>query len=145
MRRAGSGNVCAVIIGRGRRARHVVLGATAVALTACSGAGPQASAANTVAGSFVAAVGRHDGPAACALLSPSAEQSLTSDGTACEKAVLEVTTSGRPTRTQVWGDEAQVVTQGDVIFLMHLSGGWRIRAAGCTPQPDRPFSCQVAA
>lgn len=127
------------------KVRTLMCAAAVLLLSACSTVDARTSAAARVAGDFVAAVQARDGAVACALLSPAAEESLTSNGSPCAKAVLDVGTAGRPRRTQVWGDEAQVRTGSDVVFLMHLKVGWRIRAAGCTAAQDRPYSCDVAA
>jgi hypothetical protein len=51
-----------------------------------------------------------------------------------------VTVSG----VQVWGDAAQVRVGGDVVFLRRISGEWLVSAAGCQPQPKRPYDCKVA-
>jgi hypothetical protein len=33
---------------------------------------------------------------------------------------------------------------GETAFLVHLRSGWRVMAAGCTPQSgDRPYDCKV--
>jgi hypothetical protein len=117
----------------------------ALALAGCSDG--RESAAARVATAFSHDVSAHDGTDACKLLSPAAEESLTSDGQPCAKAVLDVTTGGAASSTSVWGDEAQVRTGTDVIFLMQLKNGWRIRAAGCrrAEQPRRPYQCDVEA
>ncbi len=141
VKRHPTGNVIAVIM----KLSAAVCTAAALATAGCASVDSETSAAADVARKFVSAVQARNGLAACRLLSPSAEESLTSGGTPCEQAVLEVKTSGQPARTQVWGDEAQVRTNGDVVFLMHLKVGWRIRAAGCRPKQDRPYSCDMQA
>ncbi|GII87936.1 hypothetical protein Ssi03_59260 [Sphaerisporangium siamense] len=44
---------------------------------------------------------------------------------------------------QVWGREAQVRVAGDTLFLHRFSQGWLVRAAGCTPQGEKPYLCKV--
>src|ERR1700709_453328 len=86
-----------------------------VALTGCAD-GREAAAAR-VASAFAHDVSQHDGADACQLLSPSAAENLAPGGQPCAKAVLDVSTGGSARTASVWGDEAQVRTGTDVIFL----------------------------
>jgi hypothetical protein len=43
----------------------------------------------------------------------------------------------------VYGKDAIVRLDRDVIFLALFDDGWRVTAAGCTPRPDRPFTCTL--
>ena len=117
----------------------------ALTLTGC--ADGREAGASRVASAFAHAVAAKDGSAACKLLAPSAAENLASGGETCDKAVLDVSTGGSAGKASVWGDEAQVRTGSDVIFLMQLKNGWRIRAAGCQPaaQARRPYKCDVEA
>lgn len=114
-----------------------------VAMAGCSSG--DTGDVDQVTASFVRAVQDGDGATACALLAPTAVEGLASGGQSCEEAVLGVRTGGSAAQVQVWGDEAEVRTGDDVIFLMRLAVGWRVRAAGCTTQPDRPYRCDVEA
>lgn len=125
----------------------VVFGSVAIALplTACSGS-PHRDVVSRVAASFVSAVQRHDGTAACALLSPDARSSVVgATNVPCSKAILTVDEAGKDvTGVQVWGDAAQVRIGDDVVFLRRLQKHWLVSAAGCTQQPAGPYDCDVA-
>ena len=43
----------------------------------------------------------------------------------------------------MWGGTAQVRTSADTLFLTRTGQGWRIAAAGCTPQGEAPYQCRV--
>ncbi|MGW4468768.1 hypothetical protein ACWENQ_03740 [Nonomuraea sp. NPDC004354] len=94
---------------------------------------------------FVAAVTARQGEAACALLAARAAQKLPDKGQTCAQALVELgLREGPVVSAVVWGDEAQVRTTGDTIFLHRFGGGWRVRAAGCTPRgDDLPYDCEV--
>ncbi|MEU5875058.1 hypothetical protein AB0A73_26290 [Glycomyces sp. NPDC047369] len=118
--------------------------ACAAAVAGC-GAGQRAVEAGDAADAFVTALAEGDGAAACGLLSPEAAEQLAADeGEACEAAVLAL---GLPTEAagdaDVWGDRAQVRTGSDVLFLAELEDGWKVVAAGCAPQGERPYECEV--
>jgi hypothetical protein len=108
--------------------------------------GGQRSAVVSVATRFVADVSRHDGSAACAILTDDAKSSASgATDTPCGQAVLNVKENGTTIRgVQVWGDTAQVKIGGDVLFLRRLKSGWRVNAAGCKPQPRAAYQCDVA-
>jgi hypothetical protein len=112
--------------------------------TACAGNGDAVATATT---RFVDAVEQGDGEAACAMLSPPTEESMTSDGTDCATALgeLDLPSGGEVRTTSVWSDRAQVHTTDDVLFLVDLPDGWRITAAGCEPQPDEIYKCVLEA
>ena len=81
----------------------------------------------------------------CALLTPAAAQSTATGDETCEEAVgdLDLPGGGSVGRIEMWSDEAQVRAAEDTLFLVRLTGGWRVDAAGCTPQGDRPYDCDV--
>jgi hypothetical protein len=125
-------------------AAPILLLLAGLALSACTPTSREDGAAR-VASRFVADVGRHDGAAACRLLTESARESVTgaTDAT-CRKAVVNVAEHGTAVRrVQVWGDSAQVRIGTDVVFLVHLRAGWRVTAAGCKSQPHAPYLCDV--
>lgn len=41
------------------------------------------------------------------------------------------------------GGQAQVRTAGDAVFLALSGDRWVVTAAGCEPQGDRPYDCEV--
>jgi hypothetical protein len=43
----------------------------------------------------------------------------------------------------VYGLQAEVILSGDTVFLSRFEDGWRVIAAGCTPQEGKPFDCLV--
>lgn len=118
----------------------VVLGGGA----AC-GTGQRESEASAVAEAFSTAIAQGDAAAACAALSPETAEALAaSEGKPCEESLKpEELPSGAVGDVQVWGDRAQARTAGDVLFLVELDEGWKVVAAGCMPQGERPYLCEV--
>jgi hypothetical protein len=121
----------------------------AAALVAGCGRGDDDRAVSTVTARFVEAVDAGDGRRACALLSAGAVEALEHDeSAACAEAAPELEIrAGAVTRTQVFATEAKVdLDAGESAFLELTSNGWRISAAGCTPQgDDEPYECELEA
>ncbi|WP_061296517.1 hypothetical protein [Herbidospora cretacea] len=91
---------------------------------------------------FYAAVSAGQGGEACALLTDAAARSLPEP---CATAILGLGLRGGPVgSSEVWGQEAQVRLSGDTVFLHRSPEGWRIRGAGCRPQGERPYDCEVS-
>lgn len=44
---------------------------------------------------------------------------------------------------EVYGRQAMVTLERDTLFLSQFPGGWRVVAAGCVPNTDKPYRCQV--
>lgn len=109
------------------------------------GTGERESGAAAAAEAFSAAVGEGDAGAACEALAPETVAALVaSEGAACEASLKpEELPSGAVGEVQVWGDRAQVRTDSDVLFLVELEDGWKVVAAGCEPQGERPYKCEV--
>lgn len=63
----------------------------------------------------------------------------------CAKAILEedLPTVHRVRDVQVWGDQALIRFDDDNLFLSQFPHGWKVVAAGCTPQGHKPYDCQV--
>jgi hypothetical protein len=121
----------------------------AAALLAGCGRGDDDRAVRTVTTRFVAAVDAGDGRRACTLLSPGAVQALEHDQSApCDEAAPQLDLqAGAVARTQVFATEAKVdLDDGQSAFLELTANGWRIAAAGCTPQgDDEPYECELEA
>jgi hypothetical protein len=95
---------------------------------------------------FAAALERGDRSAACALLAPPTRDELEqSQREECPEALQEqdLPSGGDVADMQVFGDEAFARLQGDVLFLSNVGGTWLVSAAGCTPQQDQPYDCEV--
>lgn len=94
----------------------------------------------------MAALGEGDAAAACASLAPETLEALVaSEGRECEASLgsLELPV-GPVLGVAVWGDRAQVRTDADVLFLTEFAAGWKVAAAGCRSQGDRPYRCEVS-
>ncbi|WP_411574972.1 hypothetical protein [Streptomyces fradiae] len=46
--------------------------------------------------------------------------------------------------TDVYGHQGRVVLEHDPYFVTWFPDGWKVRAAGCVPRPERPYDCRVA-
>jgi hypothetical protein len=95
---------------------------------------------------FEAALKRGDAASACDLLAPPTRKELEqSQREKCAKALpgqdIPATTSEAD--LDVFGDEAIARVAGDVLFLTNVGGTWMVSAAGCKPQPDQPYDCEV--
>ncbi|MFE9747688.1 hypothetical protein ACFYOT_22520 [Saccharothrix saharensis] len=84
---------------------------------------------------FTAAVSSGDSDRACDLLTEKAREDV-------ECSSLDVP-GGTVRSVEVWGDAAIVRTSDDVLFLRDLTSGWRVAGAGCEPQGERPYRCEV--
>jgi hypothetical protein len=118
--------------------------AGAVSVGGCS-ATPHGDSVRNAARSFVQKLDAGDGAGACDLLTRDARSSASgATDASCDQAVTGVKEQGGDiTSVQVWGDAAEVRIGGDVLFLRLVSGGWRVSAAGCTPQPKGPYDCKL--
>jgi uncharacterized protein YceK len=106
----------------------------------------QAAAAGTAV-RFLTAVQNKDGTAACAALAPTTAQEVAqSADKACPDAILdEDLPAPAPVRSSaVYGQWAQVHLADDTVFLAVVSSGWRVVAAGCRSQGDRPYECTLS-
>jgi hypothetical protein len=127
---------------RGRTRVLVVVGIVGAAATAgCSAAAEPT--VTSVAGRFAADLARHDGAAACAMLTDDARRDTQSFGRDCASQLATLPDPGAVQQVEVWGDTAQARLVGDTLFLLQFPDGWRVSAAGCTPQGDAPYDCEV--
>jgi hypothetical protein len=117
-------------------------------VAACSGQGSAEDGnATTAAQTFSESVdGRTE--AACSLLAPETLKELESSEGPCDTALpdqLQGSTGGtRSAEAEVYGKDAIVHLGNDTVFLARFRDGWRVTAAGCTPQePGRPYDCKV--
>lgn len=100
-----------------------------------------------VAARFYQAIASKDGAAACALMEAATRSELEqSSGQPCETAVLGegIQPVGDPVAVRTYETMGQVRYAGETAFLVDVGSGWRVMAAGCTPQPgDLPYDCKV--
>lgn len=132
MRWAGSGQVLLPLA-------LVVLGA--------AGCAPMGSAENSNASQAALDFDRSlTRPAqACALLAPGTRSELQQTFGRCDRALPD---QHLPVATEVldvdvYGKDAIVRLDKDVVFLARFDDGWRVTAAGCTPRQGRPFNCTI--
>jgi hypothetical protein len=110
-----------------------------------SGCGHLGSAENATASKAALAFDQSlDTPArACAMLAPGTLTELEEAFGKCDDSLprqhLPAGTS--VVDVDVYGKDAIVRLDHDVVFLARFDDGWRVTAAGCTPQPNRPFHC----
>jgi hypothetical protein len=126
----------------GSRRRLLGLTAVTVAATFLTGCATlQQPEVEQVATAFATG----DAATRCALLAPATLAALqTSAGAPCGEAVASAAPAGgQVVHTEVWGDDAQVHLADDTLFLIRTSAGWRVSAAGCTPDGDAPYQCRV--
>ena len=126
------------------RSREAVALAAALLLAGC-GAPPGEDEVTRTARDWLAAAQARDAARLCALLTPAAAESAATGDETCEQAVsdLDLPGGGSVGQVEVWSDEAQVRTGDDTLFLVRLAAGWRVNGAGCTPQAERPYDCDV--
>lgn len=126
----------------------VAAGAAMAVLTVagCSSVTDRGEAAAAVAVRMLTAVIEKDGAAACAALAPDTAAELEqSAAKPCAEAILDenLPRPGPVSASDVYGQWAQVRLSGDTVFLAVFPGGWRVVAAGCTAQRDRPYDCAL--
>ncbi|HLU53969.1 MAG TPA: hypothetical protein VKZ81_00785 [Pseudonocardia sp.] len=118
-------------------ARAFALGAAVAMLAGC--AATHRPDVERVATAFATG----DPGARCALLAPATRAAVERAGPCTTAIGTAPPDGGRVSETSVWGDNAQVRLSGDTLFLTRIGGGWKVAAAGCTPNGDLPYSCRV--
>jgi hypothetical protein len=118
-----------------------------LALTGCSqgGRGTPSGPIRAVE-TFEAALKRGDAATACNLLAPPTRKELEeSESEKCAKALpdQDIPAVTSDPDVEVFGDEAIARVAGDVVFLTNVGGTWMVAAAGCKPQPNQPYDCEV--
>jgi hypothetical protein len=126
----------------------VAVALLAAALCACGRSGDRQTVRDAAV-QFYAAVDRHEGSRACALLSPQTREALEEqESESCDKAVESLDLTGGPVGSvSVYSTEAAVELRGgDTVFLEDTKEGWRIAAAGCRPSGhEEPADCDLEA
>jgi hypothetical protein len=120
--------------------------ATIAVLLAVAGCAPEGTAAADAAREFHQALSGSEWSAACSLLqSGTREKTAREQEGSCEDHLrnLRIQESGTVTRTEIYGRGAFVEFENDAVFLAAAEGGWKITAAGCTPNGDAPYTCEV--
>lgn len=131
----------------GRRVLRVIVRMAAISVVSgCSTLCPGESAAGEVAVQFHQAISAGDGSIACSVLAPDTVHELEQTAAApCAEAVLKQDLPDARTAqvSQAFGRGAQVLMDGDVVFLAMFDGKWKITAAGCQSRGDRPYDCEL--
>jgi hypothetical protein len=122
-----------------------VAAAVPLLLAGCGAPAGEADVTGT-AREWLTAAQAKDAARMCALLTPAAAESAATGDETCVQAVgdLDLPGGGTVEGVELWSDEAQVRTGADTLFLTRLSDGWHVNGAGCRPQGDRPYDCDVA-
>jgi hypothetical protein len=79
------------------------------------------------------------------LQSDTREKTAQEQESTCEDHLrnLQIQEPGTVTRTEIYGRAAFVEFEQDAVFLAAAEGGWKVTAAGCTPNGDAPYTCEV--
>jgi hypothetical protein len=87
----------------------------------------------------------HTPAKACQMLAPGTLHQLQSTFGPCDQSLprQDLPVGSRVISVDVYGKEAMVSLDQDVLFLARYSDGWKVTAAGCTPQPGRPYDCTL--
>ncbi|GHE75779.1 hypothetical protein [Streptomyces vinaceus] len=113
-------------------------------LTGCGAPSGRVDGARTAGEGFERSLAAGDRAAACRLLAPRTRGELEQEEEkACPDALgaQELPRTGPVRATEVYGRQAMLRLVGDTLFLSQFDDGWKIVAAGCTPQGDRPYQC----
>lgn len=116
------------------------------ALTGCSTLEAERDAVTGAALRFARHAEGAGHAAACRLLAPATREALAQDpGPSCEAGLSDAAlpAPGRVRTTDVYGHQARVVLDHDTYFVTRFPDGWKVRAAGCAPRPERPYDCRV--
>ncbi|ARX88330.1 hypothetical protein SMD44_07817 [Streptomyces alboflavus] len=120
--------------------------ALACAVSGCGTVDGRREAARAAVARFEQAVRTGDAAALCGALAPGTREELEQSGQAtCAAAVLgeDLPHGGAGRHVDVHGRQARVVLEKDTVFLSQFPDGWKVVAAGCLPQGDRPYRCSV--
>ena len=126
--------------------RSVVVLATALMLGVSGCANAQDHAVRATAAAFYRAVADGDGAKACAALAPKTVSELEKSAEKpCARAILEedIPAVLDPRAVQTFGTMAKVDFGPETAFLTRFPDGWKVMAAACTDQPQKPYDCAV--
>ncbi|MFE9636118.1 hypothetical protein [Streptomyces sp. NPDC006463] len=113
-------------------------------LAGCGASAVRVDGARAAGEGFERFLAAGDHAAACRLLAPQTRGQLEQDeqkGCAEALGAEELPRTGAVRTTEVYGRQAMLRLDGDTLFLSQFSSGWKIVAAGCTPQGERPYQC----
>ena len=97
---------------------------------------------------FSVAYQERDGARACSLLASATRRAVAqSSRSPCPAGLLSqrLPRLRRITAVEVYGDQAEVRTVADTVFLARFRDGWKVVAAGCMRRPGRPYDCELEA
>jgi hypothetical protein len=114
-------------------------------LTGCSGQGNAENHNAEAAALAFASSARTSPTSACDLLAPDTRKELESTDGPCDSSLPQQAAAGGGTvrEVQVYGKDAIVHLSTDTVFLARFKDGWRVTAAACTSQGDRPYDCKI--
>jgi hypothetical protein len=120
----------------------------AVLVTAVSGCGHLGSTEDANASQAAENFDRSlsDPSRACQLLAPGTLSELQNSFGPCRQSLpkQDLPAAARVLKVDVYGQDAMVVLNGDVLFLARFPDGWKVTAAGCRLQsPGRPYTCTL--
>ncbi|MEU9235997.1 hypothetical protein [Streptomyces subrutilus] len=122
------------------------VGVAVLVLAGCGAPASRVSGARTAGEEFVRAVASGDHDAACRLLAPETREALEQEEReACGPALgaEEIPKAGAVRHTEVYGRQAMLRLDGDTLFLSLFGDGWKVVAAGCSPQGEQPYQCEL--
>jgi hypothetical protein len=127
-----------------RITRYAVLLAGAACLAGCSGQGRSERGAAAEAARQFGSVVTSDPERACEMLAPATRDELEADGSCAQSLSAQQLPEARTVRTvETYAKDAIVRLDQDTVFLARFDDGWRVTAAGCTADGDRPYDCAV--
>ncbi len=118
----------------------------AAVLCGCGAPAARLEGARQAGRAFEEALADADYPRACALLAPQTRQQLEEEQhKPCGSALRgqELPVAGPVRGTDVYRRQALLRLSDDTLFLSQFNDGWKVVAAGCTPQGEEPYRCSL--